>query len=176
MAKTKEQKKVIINNLNSKIKDSKSMVFVTFDKLTVSENEVIRNELRNENSEYITSKKTLLNVSLKNNDFKEVDFSDNKGKIAAVLGYEDEVAPAKIIAKFIKVSPDKMSFVGGILEKRFIDSAKVIELAKLPSKQELYAKIVGSINAPVNGFVNVLAGNFRNLMYVLNAIQKKKAE
>lgn len=175
MAKTKGQKKAIIDNLSEKIKDSKSMVFVSFDKLTVVENEALRNELKNENSEYITSKKTLLNVSLKNNEHEPLDFTNTKGQVAAILGYEDEVAPAKIVSKFVKTSPDKMSFIGGVLENRFIDSAEVEALSKLPSKDELYAKIVGSINAPVSGFVNALAGNLRNLVYVLKAVEEKKA-
>ena len=105
MAKTKGQKKAIIDNLSEKIKDSKSMVFVSFDKLTVVENEALRNELKNENSEYITSKKTLLNVSLKNNEHEPLDFTNTKGQVAAILGYEDEVAPAKIVSKFVKTSP-----------------------------------------------------------------------
>ncbi|MBL7058114.1 50S ribosomal protein L10 [Patescibacteria group bacterium] len=175
MAKTRDQKKVIIDNLTSKIKDAKSIMFVNFNKLTVVENETLRNELRSEASEYIVSKKTLLNISLKNNNLAEVDFSSNKDQVAAVLGYEDEVAPAKIVAKFKLQIPEKMSFIGGILESKYIGAKEVEALALLPSKQELYAKIVGSINAPISGFVNVLAGNIRNLVNVLKAIEEKKA-
>lgn len=174
MAKTKGQKVAIVDGLTDKIGKSKSMVFVNFDKLTVEENEVLRNDLRAEDSEYYTAKKTLLNVSLKNNDLDAVDFSEHKHQAAVVFGYSDEVAPAKIIAKFAKEHEGKMSFVGGILERKFIDGSAVAELAKLPSKQELYARIVGSINAPVSGFVNVLAGNIRGLVTVLKAIEEKK--
>ena len=175
MAKTKGQKVAIVEGLTDKIGNSKSMVFVNFDKLTVEENEVLRNELRSEDSEYYTAKKTLLNVSLKNNDIAEVDFSDNKQKAAVVFGFQDEVAPARIVARFIKEHEGKMSFIGGVLEDKFIDANTVASLANLPTKQELYAKIVGSINAPISGFVNVLAGNIRGLVNVLKAIEEKKA-
>ena len=69
---------------------------------------------------------------------------------------------------------NKIDFLGGILENKFINATQVADLAKLPSKQELYAKIVGSINAPVSGFVNALAGNLKNLVYALSAIKDKK--
>jgi len=68
-----------------------------------------------------------------------------------------------------------VSFLGGILEGKFLSKEEVLALAKLPSKQELYAKVVGSLNAPISGFVNVLAGNIRGLVNVLKAIEEKKA-
>lgn len=174
MAKTKEQKKEILEGLKDKIGKSKSIVFTKFNGLQVKENEELRNKLREENSEYYVAKKTLLDLALKDNDLK-VDVSSFEGKIAAVFGYEDEVAPAKIVDEFKKDKEDKMEFLGGILEGRFVDPEEVSALAKLPSKQELYAKIVGSINAPVSGFVNALAGNLRNLVYVLKAVEEKKS-
>lgn len=65
--------------------------------------------------------------------------------------------------------------LGGILEGKFVDAAAVKTLAKLPGKQELLAKMVGSLNAPLSGFVNVLAGNLRSFVYALNAIAKSKS-
>lgn len=98
-----------------------------------------------------------------------------EGRIATIFGYEDEVAPAKILADFQKEHEEKVDFVAGILENKLLNSEEVKALAKLPSKAELYAKIVGSINAPVSSFVNVLAGNIRNLVNVLKAVEEKKA-
>ena len=91
------------------------------------------------------------------------------------FGYEDEVVPAKIVDEFKKTHEEQINFIGGVLENNFLSAEKIQELAKLPSKQELYAKIVGSLNAPISGFVNVLAGNMRNLVYVLKAIEEKKS-
>ncbi|MCX6800091.1 MAG: 50S ribosomal protein L10 [Candidatus Falkowbacteria bacterium] len=174
MPKTKGQKKAIIDELTAKLSAAKSLVFLNFDKMTVVENEELRKELKKENSEYIVSKKTLLGISLKNNDIGLVDLTLTKGQFAAVLGYEDVVAPAKILAKFIKSHPKKIEFIGGILDNKYINAIEVQALAKLPSKQELYASIVGSLNAPISGFVNALAGNLKNLVYVLKAIEEKK--
>jgi large subunit ribosomal protein L10 len=99
------------------------------------------------------------------------------GQLAAIFGYEDEVAPAKVVDTFLadKENAGKIAFLGGVLEGRFIDKDQVTALAKIPSREELYAKLVGSMNAPVSGFVNALAGNLRNLVGVLKAIEEKKA-
>lgn len=174
MAKTKEQKKQIIKDLTKKINQAKSVIFVNFNKLGVKENEDLRNSLREVKGEYYVAKKTLMDLALKDAGIKDVQVKESAGQIAAIFGYEDEVAPAKIVDKFKKDKEGQIEFVCGILENEFIDVATVSELAKLPSKPELYAKIVGSINAPVSGFVNVLAGNLRGLVYVLSAIENNK--
>lgn len=174
MAKTKEQKEEILKGLKDKISRSKSVVFTSFDKLGVKDNEDLRNKLKAENSEYLVAKKTLLDLAFKDSKVENLNIKDFKGKIAAVFGYEDEVAPAKIVSEFKKQSEDTIQFIGGILEDKFLEKEEVEALAKIPSKQELYAKIVGSINAPISGFVNALAGNLKNLVYVLKAIEEKK--
>lgn len=174
MPKTKEQKKDIVASLRDKISRSKSVVFANFDKLSVKENEELRNNLKAENGEYYVAKKTLLDLAFGEAKIDGLDIKKMDGRVAAVFGFEDEVAPAKIVDKFKDAHEEKVGFLGGILEEKFIDREEVQALAKLPGRDELYAKIVGSINAPVSGFVNVLAGNMRGLVYVLKAIEEKK--
>ncbi len=174
MAKTKEQKKKIIDDLKDKISKAKSIVFVNFNSLDVAGNEELRKQLRDNNSEYFVAKKTLMDLAFKDSDIKDVDAKKFEGRAAAVFGYGDEVAPAKTVDEFKKSNEGKIEFIGGVLENKFISSDSVSALAKLPSKQELYAKIAGSLNAPISGFVNALAGNLKNLVYVLKAIEEKK--
>ncbi|MBU4216325.1 50S ribosomal protein L10 [Candidatus Parcubacteria bacterium] len=175
MPKSKLQKGEILRDLAAKVKKAKSVVFAEYNALTVKENEELRNNLKAENSEYYVSKKTLLEIAFKDMGVENLNIRDMAGKIAAIFGYEDEVAPAKIVAKFQKSREDKMIFAGGILENKFISAKEVVALSKLPSKQELYARLVGTMNAPVSGFVNVLAGNIRGFVTVLKAIEEKKA-
>jgi large subunit ribosomal protein L10 len=78
-----------------------------------------------------------------------------------------------MMAKFVK-GRETMSFVGGILENKGIEPSMVTSLSKLPGKQELLGQLVGTLNAPISGFVNVLAGNLRGLVNVLNAVKDKK--
>ncbi len=171
MAKTRIQKEESIKNLVEQIKQSKSVVFANFQGLKVSESEELRGQCRKQNIGYVASKKTLLKKALAEVGL-EVDTKNFEGGVAAVFGFEDEVAPAQLIAAFAK-KHDIVSIYGGLLEGNFIDSNKVKELAKLPSKQQLLGQLVGTINAPVSGFVNVLAGNLRGLVTVLNAIKDK---
>lgn len=175
MPKTKAQKQTIITEISDKVKQAKSMVFVNFDKLTVLENEELRKELKKEGNEYLATKKTLLEKSLQESGFENLAVKEFTGQIATVFGFQDEISPAKILSKFAKDKKNKIFFMGGILENKFIVAEKVQELAKLPAREELYAKLVGTLNAPISGFVNALAGNLKNLVYVLDAIKSKKA-
>ena len=174
MPKTKLKKQEIARDLTSRLEKSKSVVFTSFTGLGVKDNEALRSALREQGSEYYAAKKTLLKRALAEMKYEGVESAELDGQVAVTFGYEDEVAAAKTIATFMKANDGKVAFLGGILENRFIDAKGVTELSTLPSKTELYAKILGSINAPVSGFVNVLAGNLRSLVRVLSAIQETK--
>ena len=176
MPKNKQQKQDILSSLSEKIKKSKSVVFAGFNALGVKDNEVLRAKLLQENSEYYVAKKTLINRAFKDSKIEGLDTRQFDGKLATIFSYEDEVAPAKIIGEFRKdkEKTDKIFFLGGILENKLLSKEQVEALSQLPSKTELYAKMVGSLNAPISGFVNVLAGNLRNLVGVLKAISEKK--
>ena len=176
MPKNKLQKQEILRNLKEKFKKSKSVVFAGFNALTVKDNENLRQELRKDNSVYYVAKKTLINLAFQEK-ISDLNVREMDGKIAAIFSYEDEIAPAKILADFRKdkEKAERIFFLGGILENKLLSKEEVEALSKLPSKHELYAKLVGSLNAPISGFVNALAGNMRNLVYVLKAIEEKKA-
>ncbi len=180
MAKTKEQKKEILDNLADKIKRAKSIIFTRFNGLGVKENEDLRKQLKTENSEYYAVKKTLLSLAFKDHQIEGFDIKNFEGRIAAVFNFEDEAIPVKIIDKFKSAHEEKLDFVGGILagtelaREKFITAQELSILAKLPSRQELYAQIVGSISAPISGIVNSLAGNLKNLVYVLKAVEESK--
>ena|SRR6056297_302497 len=174
MPKSKEQKKEILKDLEEKLKKSKSVVFTSFGALKVSESEDLRNKLKEEGGECYVPKKTLLGLALKNAGF-EIDPDDFEGRIAVMFGYDDQVSHVKVIDNFKEDQEGKIDFLGGILDDNFINAAKVSELAKIPNRQELYAKLVGSLNSPASGFVNVLAGNMRSLVYALKAIEERES-
>jgi len=173
MAKTRQQKEIALKDLSEKLGTAKSSVFVNFDGLKVKEIEELRKKCRGEKVDYIVAKKTLMKLGFKQAGINDVDPKTFSKGIATVLSYEDEVAPARIIQDYAK-GHEALYAIGGILEGKFVGREKVIELAKLPSRLELVAKVVGSIKAPITGFVNVLSGNLRNLVYVLSAIKDNK--
>jgi large subunit ribosomal protein L10 len=175
MPKSKEQKRETIKKISAKIRDSKSVFFTRYSKLTVAESTNIREELKREGGEFLVAPKTLTNLALKENKMDGIaDTRKYEGQMALVFGFGDEVAPAKAIDRFRNEHPEKIEFMGGILDGKLLGGKEVGELAKLPSKIELYARLVGSIGAPASGFVNVLTGNFRKLVYALKAIEEKK--
>ncbi|MDP1834283.1 MAG: 50S ribosomal protein L10 [Candidatus Moranbacteria bacterium] len=169
---TKQQKEVIIKELAEKLKNSKAVVFSDYKGLKVKDMTVLRRDLRAEGVDLKVLKKTLINIALKDAGI-EMDAKALEGQVAIAISSKDEVAAAKIIAKLAKVN-ENLKIVGGILGTKELSIAEVDALAKLPSKEELLAKLVWTLNAPVSGFVNVLAGNMRGFVTALQAIADKK--
>lgn len=173
MPKTRAEKAQIIEDLSGKLGSMKTAVFTSVSGYTMDDANALREKGQEAGVEILIAKKTLLVRALEKNGF-EVSKADLSGSILTTFGYDDEVAAAKLMAEFAK-DREEITIVGGILEGQFVGTDAVQQLATLPSKEELLAKVVGSINAPVSGFVNVLAGNLRQFVYALNAIKEAKA-
>ena len=174
MPKTKQQKEITIKSLVDGLKQAKAVVFANFQGLKVSESEELRRECRKNDIKVLAAKKTLVKKACEDIGLANVDPKVFQGGVATFMGMNDEVVAAKIVNTFAKTH-DVLKIFGGTLEGKFVDASAVKNLAALPSKTELLSRLVGSINAPVSGFVNVLAGNLRNLVGVLNNIKNVKA-
>jgi len=174
MAKTRQQKEETFKDLNDKLAQSKGVVFARYMGLTVSEIQELRKNLRQEKNEMVVAKKTILARMLNNAKYDQKVIKSMDSGVAIIFGYQDEVSPAKILAEFAK-KHEAVGFYAGILDGEQIDKEKVMALSQLPSRQELLAKMVGSIKAPITGLVNVLGGNLRGLVNVLNQIKEQKA-
>ena len=173
MAKSRQQKELTVGALTDDLKRMKSVVFADFQGLKAGEIEEIRTKCVKSGLRYAVAKKTLLNLAFKQAGLT-MDTKSVTGSLTTVISFEDEVAPAKILADYAKAH-EALKIKGGVLEAKFIDTKAVLALAKLPSKQELIAKVVGSIASPLRGFVTVLNGNLRGLVQVLSQIEKSKA-
>jgi len=166
MAQTKAQKQKILDQLKEKIARQKAMIFVDFTGLKVKDLSNLRKKLKGITGDEIkVAKKTLLGLALKSAKL-ELEIKKIPGEIAVVFGYQDEISPAKIIWQFSQENPN-LKILGGVIENKFREAEQIITLAQLPTKEELLAKLVGSIFAPVSNFVNVLRGNIKGLIYVL---------
>lgn len=173
MAKTRERKEEELQLLHEKFGKSKSVVFAQYLGLNVADVHTLRTELRQEGNEMVVAKKSLIGLMLEKAGLEKNAMEDMEGGIAVIFGYEDEVAPAKVVAAFAK-KHEVVGFRGGILEGAFISAEKVTALSAVPSRPELYAKLVGSLNSPISGFVNVLGGPMRGLVQTLSQIQQQK--
>jgi len=175
MAKTRQKKQQEVELLQEKLKQAKGIVFSCYQGLSVQQTEELRQALREHQAELKMTKKSLLKIALEKSGIDGVEPKEMDGSLSLALGYQDEVSAAKTLAEFAKANADNLQIVGGVLEGRFISRDKVIALAKLPSKQELLAKTVGTINAPVASMVRVLAANLNRLVYVLQAVKETKS-
>jgi large subunit ribosomal protein L10 len=171
MAKTREDKEAQIAKLNDRIARMKSAVIIDYKGLKVKDTESLRKNLREKSVDFNVTKNTLAKKALRDAGIS-VDESVFDKPVAIAFAFDDEVAGAKEIATFAKTN-EAIEILGSILEQNFIDTAAVKRLAALPSREVLYAKVVGSIASPLSGMVNVLAGNIRGLVNVLNGYKEK---
>ncbi|HMQ02198.1 MAG TPA: 50S ribosomal protein L10 [Candidatus Doudnabacteria bacterium] len=171
MAKTRQQKEADLAELTERLKDAKSVVIADYRGTTVKEIDGFRRALSAEGVQSKVYKVSLLKKAYEANGIAAGEL-DYKAPVILSVSQEDEVAPARIISKVAK-DVKTISILSGVLDGQFASREQVLALAELPSKEELLAKLVGSINAPVSGFVNVMAGNIRGLINVLNAAAQK---
>ncbi len=167
---TKKQKEKIIEELIDKIKRQNILIFTDFKKLKVGEIRDLRKRLKEANAEYKAAKKTLIKLAFIRGK-KDVDTSKFESSVAIAFGYDDPLSLVKTVSKFSK-EHGNLKILGGLMEDRFLLAEEIKELAKIPSRNELLAKLLGTLKAPISGFVNVLQGNIRNLLSVLSAIKK----
>lgn len=171
MAITRSKKEEIVKEISNNAKESKSGVFVDFKGADVASLEELRGELRKESANIKIAKKTLIKIALKESGADIDNMPEFEGQLAVAFG-KDEIFAAKTISKFIK-GKETFKILGGIMEGKFLNKTEVAALAKLPSKQELIGRLVGTIAAPINNFVWALNDANGRLARVLNAMANK---
>jgi len=172
MALTKKQKTEVIEDIKEKLSKQKAIVFVDYTGLGVKDLLDLRTNLREKESVFKVSKKTLLKIAFKDLSSslsKKID--ELEGQIGLVFGFGDIISPAKITYNFAKEN-DNLKILGGVFEGKFIEKEKVEELAQIPTREELLSRMVGSLSTPLSGLVNVLRGNIKGLLFTLSAINK----
>ena len=170
MALTKTQKQKIINDLKDKIARQKAMLFVDFTGLKVKDISNLRKKLKAINSELKVAKKTLMKIVFKEAKI-DINTKEIPGELALVFGYKDEISPAKTVYQFSK-EHENIKILGGFIENEHKEAEEIITLAQLPSREELFAKLVGSISAPLSNFAYALNYNLKGLLFLLSTIKK----
>ncbi len=175
MAISRETKENQVKQLSEDFARSKLTVVVDYQGLTVADMQELRSLLSDQQCSLKVIKNNLIRLAVsKNSEHKGVDSGLFEGPVALAFGYEDEVAPAQVLAKFGKIH-EALELKAGInADGSTMDATQVKHLASLPGKQQLRGMVVGTMAAPVSGFVNVLAGNIRGLVQVLNQHSKQK--
>lgn len=174
MAITRQEKEEIVKKLVDKFNSAEAVVFMDYAGMTVADFGKLRKELRKTKGSVLIAKNTLVKRALDKSDRKGLKIEQFKGPIALAFSGDDVVAPARLIQKLAK-EQKKNRIMKGLLENKLIEKTAVVSLAQLPTKPEMLGKLVGTIQAPISGFVNVLAGNLRGLVQVLSAIKDAKS-
>ena len=172
---TKAFKQEKIDAMKAKFEKAQVAVVTEYKGYTVEEITKLRRGLQQEGGDYMVTKNALAKIAAKDTQY-EVIADLCKGPIAVAFGFEDQVSPAKIVSKFIK-DTKKGEILGAILEGKLLSADEAKALAKLPSKEELYAKMLGSINSPASGIVGSVNAVMASLTRAVAAVrdQKEKA-
>ncbi len=154
MAITRQKKEEIVAKLSGAVAKAKTLVFANFKGLTVAEQNEMRKALRAQSIGYTVAKKSLMRRALAEAKYEgEMPVLD--GEIGLAYG-EDELAPAREIAVFVKKFPEHLVFAGGMFGGKFVGKDEIISIAAIPGMDALRAQFLQLINSPLQRFAVVL--------------------
>ena len=173
MSANVESKKQVVESILEKIKNAKSVVLIDYKGLTVLQDTEFRNDLRKANCEYKVLKNTMVRRAF--NELGVTSFDEDLNGPTAVAFGQDETTAAKVAVEACKKYNDTISIKSAYVDGSYVDKAGVVALSNMPSKEQLVAKMLGSMQAPISNFVGALSGITRKLVIALNAISEQKA-
>ncbi|MBD3427194.1 MAG: 50S ribosomal protein L10 [Candidatus Omnitrophica bacterium] len=172
----KKVRELMVKEMKDIISEKKGFVLSNVENIKANEIDVFRKKMRQSGSQYIVIKNKLANIALKESGVDELASSIADKKTHGIGVIEDDpVVIAKIMSEFSKKNKG-FNLDKGYLEGRVLSAERVKELADLPSREQLLAMIVGTMNAPISGFVGVLSSVLRSVLYAVNAIKEKKEQ
>ncbi len=167
----------IVAELKERLNGAKAIVLVDYKGINVEQVSKLRNQYREAKVDYLVQKNTLIKIALNDLGITELD-EFLLGPTALAICKEEEVAPARVLVKFIKdvmEDAEYPSLKAGLVAGQVFNQEQLQALAKLPSREEMLAQVMGSLNAPLSNFMNVSQGVARKLVYALDAVAKTKA-
>lgn len=153
MAKV-ELKKPVVDEIAAAVKDAQSVVLVDYRGLTVEQDTQLRKQLREAGITYKVYKNTMMNFAFKGTDYEALA-PYLAGPSAVAISTEDATAPARVLCKFAKTA-EALEVKGGMVEGIAYDAKGIAEIAKIPSREELLSKLLGSIQSPITNFARVM--------------------
>ena len=161
MNKNRAVKEAKVAEIKEKLEKSQAVILASYQGLTVEEDTMLRKNLREAGVEYRVYKNTLVKLAADELGMTGLD-EYLEGPVSIAFGYEDVTAPARVLNDFAK-DHKKLELKAGIVDGEMFDKEKIVQLASIPSKEVLIAKLLGSIKAPLS-----------NLAYLLSAIKDQK--
>ena len=149
-----EIKQPIVDEIAATVKDAKAAVLVDYRGLTVAQDTRLRRNLREAGITYKVYKNTMMNFAFKGTDFESLA-PYLEGPSAIAISTTDATAPARVLSNFAKEA-DKLEIKAGVVEGTMYDAAGIAQIAKIPSRDELLSKLLGSIQSPITNFARVM--------------------
>ena len=173
MAVSRAKKTEQVEKLGSELKGVSSVIVATYSKLTVAQDYELRKTLRSSGAKYRVVKNTLAERAAKGTKVEEV-LKGLTGVTSIAYTEGDPVALAKALAKYAKDNPE-FTFKAGVVEGHVVSIKEIESLATMPSKEELYSKLLFLLNAPAQRLATVINATGRDLAVVLNqGVEKQK--
>ena len=160
MSNNLERKKVVVGEIKDKFEKATSAVVVNYRGLSVEDANQLRRNFREAGADYKIYKNNLVKLAIQGTEFDTLN-GDLTGPNAIAFGFEDPVVPAKIIKDFAASNPN-LELKAGVIEGSYYNIDQIKEIAEIPSREVLIAKLLGSFKAPIS-----------NLAYLLQAIVDK---
>jgi large subunit ribosomal protein L10 len=172
----RQEKEAVVSELKEKLLATKGAVLTNYRGLTVAMDTKMRRKLREAGIEYRVVKNTMTRIAAKDAGIEGLD-KYLEGPTAIAMSTTDPVIPAKVLSDFIRENRlQALEIKAGLVEGKVVDAGGVKALATLPSREVLIATLLGTMQAPIAGFVRVLNGVPSNLVYALEAIRKQKEQ
>ena len=170
---TKAFKDEKIEKIKEKVDKAQVAILTNYQGLTVEEITKLRRSIQQGGGDYMVTKNTLTKIAIKDTPY-EVLSDSLKGPSAIAFGFEDPVSPAKALSKFMK-DAKKGEIVAAVLEGKLLTAQEAKALANLPTKEELYAKMLGCVNSPATGIVGSINAVMAQLTRAMAAVRDQKS-
>lgn len=169
---TKAFKENKIKMIKDKLEKAQVAIVTEYKGYSVDEITALRRKLQKDDGDYTVTKNTLAKLAVKGTNF-EILADSFKGPIALAFGFKDQVSPAKAVASFIKETK-KGEIIAAALDGKLLSADEAKALATLPSKEEIYAKMLGCVNSPASGIANSVNGVITQLVRTMAAVRDAK--
>ena len=170
---TKAFKQDKVSQIKENIDKASVAIVTEYKGYSVEEITNLRRALQKEDGDYMVTKNTLAKLAVKDTPY-EVLTETFKGPIAIAFGFGDQVAPAKVLSKFIK-DAKKGEIVAAALDGKLLSAEEAKALATIPSKEEIYAKMLGCVNSPATGIVGSINAVLASLPRAVAAVRDQKS-
>ena len=170
----REEKEQIVAEVSETVRKAHGMFFTDFTGLTVEQATELRREFHKAGVDYRVVKNTLIQTALKQVTGYDGVYDRLAGPTGVAFAFEDPVVPARIIQKFSE-KHKRLSLKVCVLEHQVFEGSRLAELAKLPSRKEVMASILGSVQAPLAGVPTVINAVIRDIVSLVDEIGRKKA-